>query len=144
MNFLDVSNIETILFTVNSSGILTPMYEFPDGFKTKVFYFLKLEPVAITETNIETTIITGDVSTNPIEDIKTLTEKVSENSRTIYDVRPKWKSVVKFICLRLLCRVCQTCLLQMKLSKNIQTTLQQTFRTVLMPSSRVQITSPVT
>lgn len=76
MDFLNVSNIETILFTVNSSGVLTPMFEFPDGFKTKMFYFIKLEPVVITESNLETTLICGDISTNPIEDVKTLTEKV--------------------------------------------------------------------
>lgn len=80
MNFLDDSNIDTILFTVNSSGVLTPMFEFPDGFKTKMFYFLKLEPVAITESNLETTLMSGEISTNPIEDVKTLTEKVCENS----------------------------------------------------------------
>lgn len=66
-----------IMFTVNSSGLLTPILEFPEGFRTKVFYFIKLEPVVITDSNYGSVIMSGMVSTNLIEDIKALTENVS-------------------------------------------------------------------
>lgn len=77
-NFLDLPDFEMLLFMLNSSGVLTPMIEFPDGYKTKTYYFKKLEQVKITEINYQAVILSGEISPNPIEDIKTLTESVSE------------------------------------------------------------------
>lgn len=77
MDFLSLPNRSTILFTLNSTGALVPMYDFPEGYKSNVFYLIKLKPVEVTQSNCESVLISGEISTNPIEDLKAITENVS-------------------------------------------------------------------
>ncbi|XP_025205784.1 dynein beta chain, ciliary-like [Melanaphis sacchari] len=75
MDFLNTPNRDSIFFMVNSSGLLTPIYDdFPDGFKSRVTYIIKLKSVEITPNNCDTTLLCGEVSSNPFEDLKAITE----------------------------------------------------------------------
>lgn len=79
MEFLNTPDREMILFTLNPTGVLMPMLDFPDGFKTKMSYFIKLTSVEVTKSNYEYILIYGEVSTNPLMDLKAVTEHVSNN-----------------------------------------------------------------
>lgn len=78
MNFINSPDKCSILFTLNAAGIMIPMDDFIEGFKTKVSYVIKLDSVEITNDNFASQLICGDVSTNPFEDLKTVTESVSK------------------------------------------------------------------
>lgn len=77
MEFLNSRDRNKILFTLNSVGVLTPMYDFPEGCKVKISYIIKLEPVEVTISNYESILMCGEISSNPIEDLKAITENVS-------------------------------------------------------------------
>lgn len=57
---------------------MTPMYDFVQGFKTKVTYIMKLNAVSITYENIESELISGEMSPNLYDDLKISTEGVSD------------------------------------------------------------------
>lgn len=78
MDFLNLLDHNTLLFTLTSAGVLIPMYDFPEDYKIKITYFIKLKPVEVTQDNCESILICGDVSINPIEHLKAITENVSE------------------------------------------------------------------
>lgn len=90
MDFLNLADQNTILFTLNSAGVLIPMHDFPEDFKTKITYFIKLEPVEVTQDNCKFILICGDVSTNPIEDLKAITENVSDNKMRHLRMKRFW------------------------------------------------------
>lgn len=77
MDFMNCPDHLTIMFIFNSVGLLIPMYKCPEGCKNKISYFIKLEPAEITINNYELLLIYGDVSPNPISDLKAITENVS-------------------------------------------------------------------
>lgn len=77
MDFLNLLDHNTILFILNPAGVLIPMYDFPEDFKIKITYFIKLESIEVTQDNYESILMCGDVSANPIEDLKAITEHVS-------------------------------------------------------------------
>jgi len=83
MEFLSSPDCNKILFTLNSIGVLIPMYDFPEGCKMKISYIIKLKPVEITLYNYESVLMCGEVSSNPIEDLKAITENVSNLSLNI-------------------------------------------------------------
>lgn len=80
MDFLNMPDREMILFTLNPTGVLMPMLDFPDGLKTKVSYFIKLGSAEVTKSNYESILVYGEVSTNPLKDLKAVTEHVSNNT----------------------------------------------------------------
>lgn len=67
-----------ILFSINSSGALIPTSEIPNNLKNKLLYFIKLELVQITDSNYESILVKGELSPNPIHDVKQIVENVSE------------------------------------------------------------------
>jgi len=77
MDFLTMPDRNSIFFTINSVGLLTPAYDdFPDGYKSKLLYILRLEPIEVTNNNCDSILLCGEVSPNPFEDLKAITEKV--------------------------------------------------------------------
>lgn len=77
MEFINLPDHLSILFMLNYAGILMPMTIFPDGFKNKISYFIKLEQTEVTLSNYESILLYGDISPNPIDDLKAITENVS-------------------------------------------------------------------
>lgn len=84
MNFFNLPDHESILFMLNSSNVLIPSLEIPDGHKSKLTYFIKLESVEVTQDNYETILMSGDVSRNLIADLKEITDNVNSDSYFIY------------------------------------------------------------
>lgn len=80
MMFLNKADKDRILFSMNSVGALIPTYEIADDFKNKLSYFIKIERVEITKENYKTMLLNGDISLNPVQDIKTVSENVSKIS----------------------------------------------------------------
>lgn len=81
MNFFNTPDCDKILFTLNSSGVLTVINDFPEDIMTnKISYFIKLELVEVTDSNYEVVLIYGDVSSSPIEDLEAITKNVSDNN----------------------------------------------------------------
>lgn len=80
MDFFNTPERDTILFTLNPPALLIPMSAFPEGFKTKIAYIIKLEHVEVTRSNYESMLVCGEVSPNPIEDLKAVTEHVSDKT----------------------------------------------------------------
>lgn len=83
MNFLNLPDHDSILFMLNSSNVLIPMLEIPDGPKSKLTFFVKLESVEVTQHNYETILMCGDISKNLIADLKELTDNVISDSNFI-------------------------------------------------------------
>jgi len=80
MEFLNMPDRVVIFFMLNSAGLLIPIYDdFPDGYKSRVCYIIRLKPVEITHDNCDSVLLCGEVSPNPIEDLKVITENVSAN-----------------------------------------------------------------
>lgn len=76
MDFLNSPDHNTILFMLNNFGILIPMFRCPESFKNKISYFIKVEPVEVTVNNYEFVLFDGDISPNPIDDLKSIVENV--------------------------------------------------------------------
>ncbi|KAL4088975.1 hypothetical protein QTP88_024053 [Uroleucon formosanum] len=80
MDFLTMPDRNSIFFALNSAGLLTPMYDdFPDGYKSKVSYIIRLQPIEVTHDNCDSILLCGEVSLNPFEDLKAITENVLLN-----------------------------------------------------------------
>jgi len=77
MDFFTMPDRNKIFFMMNSAGLLTAMSDdFPDGYKSKVLYIIRLEPIEVTQTNCDSILLSGEISPNPFEDLKAITEKV--------------------------------------------------------------------
>lgn len=83
MTFLNDADKNILLFSINSTGALTPTSEIPNSLKSKLLYFIKRELVQITESNYESVLIKGELSTSPVKDVKLIIETVSEERVSI-------------------------------------------------------------
>ncbi|KAJ1334726.1 hypothetical protein BSLG_007881 [Batrachochytrium salamandrivorans] len=73
--FLD-NNRTTILFYLNQKEDLIPALDFPVSLKRRSVYFLKRRPGAPITEKLDTELITGDISANPLEFLSTVLEEV--------------------------------------------------------------------
>lgn len=79
MDFFNTPHRDKILFTLNSTGVLMSINDFPkDIMKNKISYFIKIELVEVTDINYENILMYGDVSSNPIEHLEAITKNVSD------------------------------------------------------------------
>lgn len=76
MDFMNSPDHIKILFMLNNFGILMPMFKCPEAFKTKITYFIKVEPAEVTINNYEFILFDGEISPNPIDDLKSIVENV--------------------------------------------------------------------
>ena len=75
--FLDKSDNNIIVFSVNSSGILQPATTFPSSVKAKACYFAKRLKESIgKDVNIKEALIYGDLSYSPLEQLSALLDEV--------------------------------------------------------------------
>ncbi|OAJ37788.1 hypothetical protein BDEG_21780 [Batrachochytrium dendrobatidis JEL423] len=73
--FLD-KDCTTILFYLNQKEELIPLINFPAQLKRRSVYFLKKKPGAQIVEKLDTELITGDISANPLEFLSTVLEEV--------------------------------------------------------------------
>ena len=75
--FLDKSDNNIIVFSINSSGILQPATTFPSSVKAKACYFAKRLKESIgKDVNIKEALIYGDLSYSPLEQLSALLDEV--------------------------------------------------------------------
>lgn len=76
--FFSLPQREIILFMMTSSGILMPMFEFPENNKSKIAYFAKLELKEVTQSNYESLLLCIELAPNLLVNLEKITEQVSK------------------------------------------------------------------
>ncbi|XP_076314627.1 dynein beta chain, ciliary-like [Tachypleus tridentatus] len=76
MDFLDKADKDTLIFTDCGSGQLIPLSDFPSILKTKAVYFIKHVNKAVPKENIHKTLMYGDLSTSPLEQLQVVIDEV--------------------------------------------------------------------
>lgn len=64
---------------MTSSGMLIPMFEFPESNKGKIAYFAKLKSKEVTQSNYESLLLCIEVAPNLLVNLEKITEQVSKN-----------------------------------------------------------------
>jgi dynein heavy chain len=91
--FLD-KEFNTILFYLNQKEEITPAVKFPSSLKRKSIYFLKRRAGAQITEKLESELILGDLSANPLEFLSTLLEEVYLPILTNQKNLESWPEVV--------------------------------------------------
>ncbi|XP_071954573.1 dynein beta chain, ciliary-like [Antedon mediterranea] len=77
MEFLEKAEHQQLIITMNSAGLLTPAYEFPAALKqTKAIYFIKKGKENVSKDNISNSLVYGDLSYSPLEQLSALVDEV--------------------------------------------------------------------
>lgn len=63
---------------MSSTGAIVPVLGIQSNAKNKLSYFVKRQPVIITEINYREVLIPGDMSPKPIDDLSVLVQEVFE------------------------------------------------------------------
>lgn len=80
MKFLVDSTMPKLVINMTSAGTLVPMTDFPTTGKFKSTYFLRLEDVPLTEQNMRQTLLIGDLTPKPLDEMQVFLENVSLSS----------------------------------------------------------------
>ena len=78
IDFFEKGDHSQLVFTLTGGGLLVPDYAFPPGGKNKSVYFVKKdkkEPIA--KDNYKGSILLGDLSYYPLEQLSALVDEVS-------------------------------------------------------------------
>lgn len=82
LEFLEKADNSQLVFTVNPAGLITPSYEFPSALKsTKAIYFIKKGRDPVGKDNIKKTLVYGDLSYTPLEQLSALVDEVSYKNK---------------------------------------------------------------
>jgi dynein heavy chain len=77
-DFLDKSDCNLIVFSINPAGILQPALTFPSSVKAKACYFAKRSKEGIgKDVNIKEALVYGDLSYSPLEQLSALLDEVN-------------------------------------------------------------------
>lgn len=76
-DFLDKSEINTLVVSLNAAGQLVPSVSFPATAKNKAVYFVKRSKRALTVDTMKSNLFYGDLSYVPLEQFSALVEEVS-------------------------------------------------------------------
>ena len=76
--FLDKSENNILVFSVNPAGLLSPSYSYPSSIKTKACYFAKRtkDPIG-KDLNIKDALLYGDLSYSPLDQLSAILDEVS-------------------------------------------------------------------
>lgn len=83
MNFFNESDIETIFFKLNSTNVLVPLYDIPEGSNIKIAYMMKKNKAEVTKDNFESLLVCRIVSQNIKEGSKAIAENVSDELHAV-------------------------------------------------------------
>lgn len=84
VNFFEKPEIPQLIFSISASGAVIPSYEFPVSLKNaKAVYFIKKKGLGepVSNENIKTALIYGDLSYSPLEQLSALVDEVSTTTR---------------------------------------------------------------
>ena len=76
MKFFSDVKMTKLIIIISSTGMLTPRAEFPVSSKNKSVYFLRMEPVVLTEENMRDILLIGDMTPKPLEEFQVYLENV--------------------------------------------------------------------
>lgn len=76
MDFLNNPKNEKLILTLSPAGVIIPSWSFPSNPKSKSSYFIRRLPEPITDENVRSMLIFGDVSGKPIDELAVLVEEV--------------------------------------------------------------------
>lgn len=75
--FLDKSDLMTLVVSLNAAGLLLPTFGFPTTSKNKAVYFVKQSKTALTLDSMKSNLVYGDLSYAPLDQFSALVEEVS-------------------------------------------------------------------
>ncbi|XP_046432396.1 dynein beta chain, ciliary-like [Neodiprion fabricii] len=76
LRFFNTTTEKILIMQVATSGVLIPFLGIQPGSKVKSSYFIKRNPIKITEKNYRDELIIGDMAPKPIEELAVLVEEV--------------------------------------------------------------------
>ncbi|XP_053593671.1 dynein beta chain, ciliary [Microplitis demolitor] len=76
INFFNTPDEYILTINVSSTGAIVPVLGIQSNAKNKLSYFVKRQPVIITEINYREVLIPGDMSPKPIDDLSVLVQEV--------------------------------------------------------------------
>lgn len=76
MRFFDTPSEMILVMQLSPAGVLIPFLDVATIGRLKASYFIKRDPVKITENNYRDVIIPGDMASKPIEELSVLFEEV--------------------------------------------------------------------
>ena len=75
--FTDKGDHVLLILSIGAGGLIVPGLEFSPSGKTKAVYFIKRNAAAISQENIKTQMIFGDLSYSPLDQMSSLVDDVS-------------------------------------------------------------------
>ena len=79
-DFLEKADNVLLIISVGAGGLLIPGLEFSPSGKTKAVYFIKRNASAISQENIKSQMMFGDLSYSPLDQMSSLVDDVSIHS----------------------------------------------------------------
>ncbi|KAH0517950.1 Dynein heavy chain 17, axonemal [Microtus ochrogaster] len=76
MEFFDKTDVSVLVLTLNAAGMIIPCLGFPESLKSKGIYFIKTKPENITKDNYKTSLLYGDISPTPVDQLIAVVEEV--------------------------------------------------------------------
>lgn len=76
MEFFDKPDVLVLVLTLNAAGMIVPCLGFPASLKAKGVYFIKKKPGNVNKTNIKESLIYGDISPAPVDQLIAVVEEV--------------------------------------------------------------------
>ncbi|KAM7334656.1 hypothetical protein ACRRTK_007976 [Alexandromys fortis] len=74
--FFDKTDVSVLVLTLNAAGMIVPCLGFPESLKSKGVYFIKTKPENITKDNYKTSLLYGDISPTPVDQLIAVVEEV--------------------------------------------------------------------
>ncbi|XP_075415820.1 dynein axonemal heavy chain 17 [Tenrec ecaudatus] len=74
--FLEKADVTVLVLTLNPAGLIMPSLGFPSSLKSKAIYFLKKKPENITRDNYKSSLLYGDLSPTPVDQLIATVEEV--------------------------------------------------------------------
>lgn len=74
--FFDKTDVSVLVLTLNAAGMIVPCLGFPESLKSKGIYFIKTKPENITKDNYKTSLLYGDISPTPVDQLIAVVEEV--------------------------------------------------------------------
>ncbi|EGD79180.1 outer dynein arm heavy chain beta [Salpingoeca rosetta] len=93
LDFFDQRDQRLIVFLLDAKGVFQPLFEFPSKVKAKGAFFIKQGADTITKDNYKS-LYCGDLSTSPVDQVKSLVEGVLMPILRNTDNNAAWPAVV--------------------------------------------------
>lgn len=90
--FFEKPDILVLVLTLSPAGTIIPCLGFPASLKSKGVYFVKKKPENISKTNYKDSLIYGDISSTPVDQLIATVEEVGASRRAAQSGGPEPRS----------------------------------------------------